>query len=214
MTLRYFNDCHTIEELKKKYKQLMLKYHPDINPDALNICQEINAEYDYQLKRLQEDPLKWWENFNFDEYKYYEDDENDKKDKEERFKFGSKRWHQRFDKYYDEEGYKRWRDNNAKERNSHFEGKTNNAYEYKDDNFKDIINQIIGLKGIEIEIIGSWIWVTGDTKQHKEKLKELKFKWNRNKSAWFYSGGDYRKRNGNSYSMDDIRSMYGSKKVR
>ena len=32
-------------------------------------------------------------------------------------------------------------------------------------------------ENITIELIGSWIWVSGDTREIKEKLKEIGFKW-------------------------------------
>ena len=48
----YFNDCHNLEDLRKKYIQLMKKYHPDsvTNKNEVEknsqICQEINFEYE------------------------------------------------------------------------------------------------------------------------------------------------------------------------
>ena len=38
-----------------------------------------------------------------------------------------------------------------------------------------IISQILHYEDIIIEVIGSWIWLTGNTKPIKEVLKELKF---------------------------------------
>jgi len=40
-----------------------------------------------------------------------------------------------------------------------------------------IISQILHYENIIIEVVGSWIWLSGDTKIIKEKLKELNFKW-------------------------------------
>lgn len=59
------------------------------------------------------------------------------------------------------------------------------------------------------EIIGTWLWVTGDTKPYKEQLKELKFRWSHNKTAWYFHEGPYRKRSRKDFSMDDIRREYG-----
>jgi len=36
---------------------------------------------------------------------------------------------------------------------------------------------ILGLIGVDIEICGAWVWVTGDTRTHKEVLKENGYKY-------------------------------------
>lgn len=80
--------------------------------------------------------------------------------------------------------------------------------------FQWLINELIRLEHITIEIIGCFIWVSGDTKPHKEKLKELGFKWHRKKSCWYRSPEGYRRWGGEDYSMDDIRMMYTTIKVK
>jgi hypothetical protein len=62
--------------------------------------------------------------------------------------------------------------------------------------------------GLEVELCGLWVWVSGDTKSHKEELKAAGFKWSPNKSAWYYPGVPSFNRT--PRSMEDIRSMYGS----
>ncbi len=64
---------------------------------------------------------------------------------------------------------------------------------------------------IRAEIIGTWIWVSGQTWRYKKQLKALGFKWSYGKNAYYwhhYKG--YRKLNGRQYDMDDIRSKFGS----
>jgi curved DNA-binding protein CbpA len=34
-----------VAELKRRYKRLMKRFHPDVNPGGLRRCQEINAAY-------------------------------------------------------------------------------------------------------------------------------------------------------------------------
>ena len=60
--------------------------------------------------------------------------------------------------------------------------------------FMDIIEKLIHMEGIEIEVCGSWVWVTGDTRPHKEELKALSFRWSSNKSAWYFHRDGYKKR--------------------
>ena len=82
------------------------------------------------------------------------------------------------------------------------------------DYFKDIINKIIGFKGIVIEIIGTFIWISGDTKPYKDTFKELGFKWSGKKFSWYKAPEGYIKRSRKIFSMDDIREMYGSQTVK
>jgi len=51
------------------------------------------------------------------------------------------------------------------------------------DSFKDLINELMKLDDIVIEIIGCFIWVTGNTKPNKDKLKSLGFQWHSKKYA-------------------------------
>lgn len=70
-----------------------------------------------------------------------------------------------------------------------------------------IISLILHFENITIELVGSWIWVSGDTKEIKDKLKELGFKWASKKKMWYY--GEMKGRNPKQKSMDDIKAKYG-----
>lgn len=76
--------------------------------------------------------------------------------------------------------------------------------------FAEMIEKLIHIVGIKVEICGSWLWVSGDTKSCKDLLKEMHFHWSKNKSSWYFHFEPYRKRNNNKYSLDDIRNMFGS----
>lgn len=71
-----------------------------------------------------------------------------------------------------------------------------------------IISQILHYEDITIELVGSWIWVSGNTKSIKDKLKELGFKWASKKKVWYY--GEMKGRNPKEKSLDEIKSKYGS----
>lgn len=79
--------------------------------------------------------------------------------------------------------------------------------------FINIISQLIHMEGVTIEIIGSFVWVSENTKPYKEMLKEMGFRWSANKFSWYLAPADYKKRNRKNYSLDDIRGMYGSQEV-
>lgn len=75
-----------------------------------------------------------------------------------------------------------------------------------------IISLILHFENINIELVGSWIWVTGDTKEIKEKLKEIGFKWANKKKMWFY--GEMKGRNPKEQSMEEIKAKYGSSTIK
>lgn len=76
--------------------------------------------------------------------------------------------------------------------------------------FIELIEKLLNLPGIIIELCGSWLWITGDTRTVKDDLKTLGFRWSSNKSAWYYHRDGYHKRSKKSCTLDDIRLMYGS----
>lgn len=78
------------------------------------------------------------------------------------------------------------------------------------DQFKDLINELMKMDDIEIEIIGCFVWVTGNTRAYKDKLKELKFQWHSKKTAWFLKPENYRCKSRRNYEFDEIREMYGT----
>ena len=80
--------------------------------------------------------------------------------------------------------------------------------------FRNIINVLINLAGINIEICGKWLWITGNTKPHKEILKSLKFRWSKSKSAWYYHTADYAKVGKKTFTLNEIRALYGSEVVK
>jgi len=85
-------------------------------------------------------------------------------------------------------------------------------YDIPKDFFK-IIEALIYLEGIEVEICGSWIWVTGNTKQHAAYLKQNGCKWAGKKLAWYWHSGDYKKFTNKVFTLDEIREMHGSEKL-
>lgn len=80
--------------------------------------------------------------------------------------------------------------------------------------FKNIINVLINIAGIKIELCGSWLWITGNTKEHKEILKSLHFRWSKSKCAWYYHTEDYKKSSKKTYSLNEIRDLYGSETIK
>jgi curved DNA-binding protein CbpA len=151
--MKYFIPMpETLEQLKKTYRKLAQKFHPDAGGSD-EAMKAINAEYTVLFEKLK------YVHTNTDGETYHKD--------------------------------------------------TNETSEQ----IIDIINKLIHMDGVTIEIIGSFVWVSDNTKPYKDILKEMNFRWSANKSSWYLAPTDYKKRNRKNYSLDDIRGMYGSREI-
>ena len=159
--MKHFSSVTSLDELKRQYKKLAFKNHPD-RGGKTEVMQEINSEYEQLLNRIINEASK--------------------------------------DQYQDssENGRGFW---SSRSEHSEVEKKV-----------KQAIDAIINLDGLDIEIIGVWVWVSGDTKQHKDKLKEAGYVWNRVQCKWVFIG---KKSNGRGrMTLDQMRELHGSQKVK
>ncbi len=77
--------------------------------------------------------------------------------------------------------------------------------------FIAIIDALLKLDGLEIELCGRWLWIGGNTKQHKEALKAAGCRWSSTKKLWsWHFAEDGARWHKGHYSMAQIRSKYGS----
>ncbi len=57
-----------------------------------------------------------------------------------------------------------------------------NMYDWENDKaLREVLQKIINFDGIEIEIVGQWIWVSGNTYGYRNELKGIGLKWASNK---------------------------------
>ena len=90
----------------------------------------------------------------------------------------------------------------------------NMKYDFTEDaKLREILQRIISFEGINIEIVGCWIWVDGNTYSYKDALKEIGFKWASQKKQWYWKSEVYQKKSRKTLSMDEIRNYYGSVKI-
>lgn len=77
----------------------------------------------------------------------------------------------------------------------------------------DKISDLLRLKmpNVEIELIGTWVWIYGDTKPHKERLKELGCLWHGKRQKWYWRRFTHRRRTSNM-SFDEMRFAFGAHK--
>ncbi|WP_113638525.1 J domain-containing protein [Nubsella zeaxanthinifaciens] len=76
--------------------------------------------------------------------------------------------------------------------------------------YRKAIGAIAHLGGITIELVGWWIWVTGDTYAHRKALREAGLMFAPKKLAWYFRTAEYKVSKGGKKSLDEIRAKYGS----
>lgn len=159
--MKYFKNLETMEEVKKQYRKLAMKFHPDRGGDE-EIFKAINNEYEEAIEYAKRNELN-----------------KTKTKKEEDFI-------------------------KSQYRNSN--------------NFRTIINKLIQLVNINIEICGTWLYITGNTYPVKEYLKnEFGAFWSKSKKCWCIApeGKNFRKSRGfKGRNMSSIRNTYGSNKIK
>jgi hypothetical protein len=149
MKFYYFKECKSLEDVKKVFRSLAKKHHPDLGGNA-EVFKEINNEYEQA-------------------FEYFKNEYNNKAE-------------------------------NEKKQNTE-----------RPEEFRDIINTLIKLEGLEIEICGTWLWINGNTYIYRDIIKELNFRWSKSKKKWyFYNGITESNRVKGSKTMEEIRSKYGS----
>ncbi len=100
-----------------------------------------------------------------------------------------------------------------RQQKAHAEGKKS-AGDYHDLNevestLREKIEFALNLDGVDVELMGLWVWLTGNTKAHKEAIKENGgWKWSQNKTAWYFAGVPTFNRK--KTTLDEIRNAYGS----
>ena len=78
--------------------------------------------------------------------------------------------------------------------------------------YRAVIEKLIGITGIIIEVVANWIWVTGNTYPVRKQLKDAGLFYASKKVAWYYRAEEY-KTTGSKKSLDEIREKYGSETV-
>ena len=146
--IKYFVNIETIEELKKAYKELAKKLHPDLGGNKEKF-QEMNNEYDLLFKSLKANK------------------------------------------------------------------KTNKTNINTNDNFKNIINELVKYNELTIEIIGSWLWISGNTYPLRDIIKNLGLLWSKGRKKWYYTADNIGTNTHNKKkSYDELKQSYGYTKIK
>ena len=89
------------------------------------------------------------------------------------------------------------------------EVETENQIRFSEE-YRQALEKIIHLDGITIELVGFWIWVTGNTYAIKSELKNAGYLFASKKLAWYFRTGEYKVNKGGRKSLDEIRAKYGT----
>jgi hypothetical protein len=89
-----------------------------------------------------------------------------------------------------------------------------------DDNYpeelNDAINAVSGLEGLDIEICGAWVWITGNTKAHAKALGKngAGYFYASKKQAWYFRPSDWKSTGRGKFSLQDIRNTHGTQSIK
>ena len=153
--MTYFNNCKSIEDVKKTFKDLAKKLHPD------------NGGSDQEFKNMMQ------------EYKIV------------------------FDRL----------------KNIH-KTKDGETYQQKEEStetpehFASAINAVINLDGIEIELVGAWIWLNGNTYEYRDIIKAAGYFWSSKHKKWYYNGDNKKSKKHSKKSFSDIEELYGAEIIK
>ena len=79
--------------------------------------------------------------------------------------------------------------------------------------YMTVIAALVSIPDIMVEIVGSWVWVSGDTKAHKDEIKAARLHFSGQRREWYWHPVDEtkpaRRFRASKLSMDEIRDKYG-----
>ena len=82
--------------------------------------------------------------------------------------------------------------------------------------FIGIVKALLSLDGVNVELCGRWLYINGNTKEHRETLKAMGCKYAPKKApdmwTWHYDKDDVYKGKRKARTMDYIRAAYGSER--
>lgn len=76
-----------------------------------------------------------------------------------------------------------------------------------------IINAVIACPGLVVEIVGSWVWCTGNTYAHRATLKTAGYRYAPRKQAWYWHSPDDAPAPHSRKTLEQIKDKYGAQTV-
>ena len=154
--MNYFTDCYTVFDIKKRFRELAMKNHPDKGGDN-ETMRIILEQYHAALKA------------------------------------------------------------NDGQTSTGTDGQEHTYY-YNHDNEQAVADKIsellkMRMEGVDIALVGTWIWVSGNTKPYKSQLGKngAKCRWHSKRNMWYWKPYQTRGRYNRRASFNDLADKYGYK---
>lgn len=80
--------------------------------------------------------------------------------------------------------------------------------------FINIINSLMKFDSLTIEVIGTWLWLSGNTYPIKEELKNIGCRYSKGKKMWYWTSEGYCKGYKKKNDINTLRTKYGSTVVK
>lgn len=74
-------------------------------------------------------------------------------------------------------------------------------------------------ENVSVIIRGFWLWLEGETYLCKDQIKSFKsaenirFRWSKNKTAWYFAAVPSANKSGKTYSFDEIEAIHGREEI-
>jgi len=75
------------------------------------------------------------------------------------------------------------------------------------------INAVINIPNIIIEVIGSWVWITGNTFACKAELRAAGYFFASTKKAWYFRTDENKVTSYKKQTLDEIKTKYGAQNI-
>ncbi|NLU91369.1 J domain-containing protein [Chitinophaga sp. Ak27] len=79
--------------------------------------------------------------------------------------------------------------------------------------YRETLEKIIHLEGVIIELMGLWIWVSGNTYAVRKELKAAGLFYASKKQCWYYRPEEYKCLHGGNLTLEQIKNRYGSQTI-
>ena len=75
--------------------------------------------------------------------------------------------------------------------------------------YREIIVKLVMLDGVIVNVVGSWLWISGDTRKHKDSLKAYGCKWSNGRKMWYWVPYNMAPQAFSGIPMETLESTYG-----
>ena len=150
----YFESCATVNDTKRLYHKLAMRWHPDRGGDN-ETMKAVNLEYEAALQRHHGETS-----------------------------MGS----------------------DGREHTYYYRADVERAA-------MDIIADLLAQRwaDVYIDLVGTWVWVRGDTKPHRAALKDMGLYWHSKRVMWYWRPAGRKHRHMSDHSYASLCTIYGAR---